>query len=205
MESSLRSCGKCHRSQADISLKRCAKCVNQWYCGRDCQRADWKTHKAICISPQQTDTQKPGQTTTYFNAVPNVVGDIFKSICPDDYLHHLSEKNAFGQLIDCYRMRVEDDYVFAGDTRGLYNDDDPLLDFRKFLGMAETRVGVLPGWWSVKKRRECEKRAVNSARWDCLYYAVQKQDVIEHYGDPTMPMRLRLLAEKIYCTKIAGT
>lgn len=198
-------CAKCHKSQADTPLKRCAKCLNQWYCGRDCQKADWKAHKAFCSSPQQSHTQNVPKATTNFDAMPKVVGDFFKGICPDDYLHKLSEKDAFRQLIDCYRMRVEDDYKFTGDTRGLYNGDDPLPDFQDFLDLAETRSGILPSWWSHAKRRKCERTAVDPEKWSDLNAAVEKPDITEHYGDPTMPMKLRLLAEKIYGKKIQGT
>lgn len=137
--------------------------------------------------------------------MPKTTADFFKLIHPDTDLHQLSEKDAFSQLIDCYRMRVEDDYNFAGDTRGLYNDENPLPDFRDFLDLAETRKAVLPRWWSAAKRRECEKAAVDRARWSCLYGAVEKQDVIEHYGDRLTPMKLRLLAEEVYGRKIEGT
>ena len=29
-------------------MKRCAKCKTRAYCSADCQRADWKLHKAEC-------------------------------------------------------------------------------------------------------------------------------------------------------------
>ena len=135
----------------------------------------------------------------------NAAGGFLKSICSDNYLHQFSEKDAFRQLIDCYRMRVEDDYVFSGDTRGLYNDDDPLTDFQDFLDLAEKRSGVLPSWWSPAKRRQCEKSGLGLQQWSDLSAAVEKQDIIEEYGDPTMPMKLRLLAEEIYGTRIRGT
>ena len=102
-------------------------------------------------------------------------------------------------------MRVEDDYTFAGDTRGLYNEDDPLPDFQEFLDMAEMKNGILPSWWSDGKRRECEERAVDARQWSDLNCAVEKRDIIKHYGDGSMPMKLRLLAEKIYGKKIEGT
>ncbi len=205
MECTQKTCGKCHSSQADPPLKRCAKCLNTWYCGRECQKADWKVHKAFCATSQQSNVQNNPKATTNFDAMPKVVGDFFRGICADDYLLHFSEKDAFRQLIDCYRLRVEDDYSFSGDTRGLCNGDDPLSDFQDFLDLAETRKGLLPSWWSDAKRRECEKRAVGTTEWSDLNAAVEKQDVIEHYGDPTMPMKLRLLAEKIYGEKIQGT
>ena len=204
MDSIQRACAKCNRTQADVSLKCCAKCQNQWYCSRDCQKVDWKCHKAFCGSSQQSNARNKPQATTNFDAMPKVAGDFFKNICQDNYLHQFSEKDTFRQLIDCYRMRVEDDYKFSGDTRGLYNGDDPLPDFQEFLNLAEARNGILPSWWSDAKRKACEKRAVGTAEWSDLNAAVEKQDVIEHYGDPTMPMKLRLLAEKIYRTKIQG-
>ena len=205
MDSTKKTCAKCHKTQADKPLKRCAKCQNQWYCNRDCQKADWKAHKAFCASSQQSNAQKTPQATTNFDAMPKVAGDFFKGICPDNYLHQFSEKDAFRQLVDCYRMRVEDDYTFAGDTRGLYNDDDPLAEFQEFLDLAETRSGILPSWWSDRKRRECEEKAMDTEEWSDLHAAVEKHDIIEHYGDNTMPMKLRLLAEKIYGKKIEGT
>ncbi|KAF9126515.1 hypothetical protein BGX30_015218, partial [Mortierella sp. GBA39] len=29
--------------------KRCAKCKNAWYCSKECQIANWTSHKVICI------------------------------------------------------------------------------------------------------------------------------------------------------------
>ena len=137
--------------------------------------------------------------------MPRVLGDFFKGFCSADYLHRFPEKSVFHQLIDCYRLRVEDDYMFAADTRGLYNGDDPLTDFQEFLDLAETRSGILPSWWSNLKRGECEEMAVGTKQWSDLNAAVEKQDIIDHYGDPSMPMKLRLLAERIYGRKIEGT
>lgn len=39
-------CGK--TSGGDIVIKKCGKCLNALYCGRDCQRADYKTHQKYC-------------------------------------------------------------------------------------------------------------------------------------------------------------
>lgn len=207
MDSTQKTCAKCHKTQADVPLplKRCAKCQNQWYCSRDCQKADWKAHKPFCASPQQSNAQNHPDSTTNSDAMPKIAGDFFKNICRNDYLHQFTEKDAFHQLIDCYRMRVEDDYVFAGDTRGLYNGDDPLADFQEFLDMAETKNGIMPSWWSDGKRRECEESAVDAEEWSDLNAAVEKRDVIKHYGDSLMLMKLRVLAEKIYGKKIEGT
>lgn len=205
MYTTQKTCAKCHKAPTNVALKRCAKCQDHWYCDRDCQEADWKLHKASCGSSQQSSAQIKPQASTRFNPMPNAAGGFLKSILSDNYLHQFSEKDAFRQLIDCYRMRIEDDYTFSGHTRGLYNDDDPLTDFQEFLDLAETRSGVLPGWWSRAKRRRCEESAVGLQQWSDLEAAVEKQDIVEEYGDPTMPMKLRLLADEIYGTRVRGT
>jgi hypothetical protein len=36
-------CGK-----ASVKCRSCGQCHRAWYCGRDCQRADWPRHKSAC-------------------------------------------------------------------------------------------------------------------------------------------------------------
>ena len=44
-----RLCGKCGVAQAHgASLFRCSACMAIYYCSKDCQHADWKTHKPAC-------------------------------------------------------------------------------------------------------------------------------------------------------------
>jgi splicing suppressor protein 51 len=40
--------------------------------------------------------------------------------------------------------------------------------------------------------------------WSSLSRAVEKSDIVEHYGDPTMPMQLRMLGEQVYGSGPAG-
>jgi hypothetical protein len=53
---------------------------------------------------------------------------------------------------DCYRMRVEDDYKFAGEARGLYNDENPLPDFQQFFGLPCTRRQAMQNKGSIHAR-----------------------------------------------------
>lgn len=115
-------------------------------------------------------------------------------------LYSLPENKAYTQLIDAYRLRVEDEYVFTGEVGSdtLYGSGRPIEDFRRFLNKAEKRSGLLPPWWSSTKRSACEKVAMDKNGWSCLAFAVEKSDIAEHYDDPIMPMQLRMLAEKVY-------
>ncbi|KAJ9628346.1 hypothetical protein H2204_009321 [Knufia peltigerae] len=45
------SCFYCGCIQQDInprSLLKCGRCKQAWYCGKECQKANWKNHKLIC-------------------------------------------------------------------------------------------------------------------------------------------------------------
>ncbi|GAD95501.1 hypothetical protein PMAA_027550 [Paecilomyces variotii No. 5] len=183
------------------TLKRCARCQATMYCSRECQKAHWKAaHKSQCV----------------WFAIRNHV-----------YLDSLPEDAAMEQLIDAYRLRVEDDYAFRGDAHGLLDmDDDPMADFEFFLDLAEEtedepgdvleememgemgemgeqdpgspkRPGILPKWWCWEKRLACEEKAMRDP-WSSVEIALDKNDVREHYKDNIMPMKLRMLAETVY-------
>jgi hypothetical protein len=72
-----------------------------------------------------------------------------------------SEQEPFEHLIDCYRMWVEDQYVFHGNIVGLYNGRHPSYNFQEFLKKAEN-AGILPAWWNGEKRSQCGRVARNS-------------------------------------------
>jgi splicing suppressor protein 51 len=93
---------------------------------------------------------------------------------------------------------VEDEYAFGGNGVGIYTGEDPFPEFKEFLDLTEKRAGLLPPWWSAGKRRECERIARGGHRWSDIICAVEKSDIQEHYGDNTMPMKLRVLREEIY-------
>ena len=107
------------------------------------------------------------------------------------------EAKAFEMIIDSYRLCVEDEYKFRGDARGLCGDMPPRPDFLRYLRKAEQKGGILPAWWSPDKKKECVEMAGNRASWSSLESPVEKSDATEHYGNPMMPMQLRMVAEQI--------
>ncbi|KAB5551435.1 hypothetical protein GE09DRAFT_172457, partial [Coniochaeta sp. 2T2.1] len=42
------ACQTCQKSPPEVTIKKCAKCSTTPYCSRDCQKADWKSHKKTC-------------------------------------------------------------------------------------------------------------------------------------------------------------
>lgn len=83
-----------------------------------------------------------------------------------------------------------------------------MSEFRKFLQLAEERDGLLPPWWCDARRRECEESAREGENiapgsedydsFECVY----DRGIIEAYEDWNMPMKLRLLAERVYGIKV---
>jgi hypothetical protein len=186
----------------------------------------------------------------------------------NSYLDSLStEEMAMDQLIDAYRLRVEDERMYCGRLRGRYTTNNPhddssqalqyaFQDFRDFLDLADSRLNnheddeisssspsssithdndtdtnsassptpssssststsikskqsILPRWWNAEKRAYCEQRALNPTAdqntWSNLLRPAGKDDILEHYQDQSMPMKLRMLAERVYGSDVMGS
>ncbi|KAG9276835.1 hypothetical protein AMEX_G9192 [Astyanax mexicanus] len=52
LEETFQFCTGCSKLPTDLpdpkALKRCIKCLNVYYCSKDCQRKDWSLHKKFC-------------------------------------------------------------------------------------------------------------------------------------------------------------
>jgi splicing suppressor protein 51 len=208
-------CAKCTKpGSSESPLQRCSRCKSTRYCSLECQKAHWKTHKKACLPASDVEahitgsenpkTAKPSSDSDWED-IPetdrrpsrNPRSSSTTSPLLTQHWTGLSEELSFFHIIDAYRLRVEDEYVFSGSTRGIYNQDPALPDFRRFLNKAEKRQGLLPGWWSNDKRRECEKLAKKRGAGAEIDGAVEASDVVERYGDPTILMFLRLFAERV--------
>ncbi|CAD6589338.1 MAG: hypothetical protein ASARMPREDX12_003735 [Alectoria sarmentosa] len=127
--------------------------------------------------------------------------NFYQTLVPDDFLHAYPEKDIYDMLDDSFFLRIADHYCFTdvGKARG-----GNMGKFQDFLDLAEERAGLLPPWWSARKRRECEKTARETERmapgsedYDTKDFVVDHA-LIHAYKDYNIPMKLRLLAEKIY-------
>ncbi|KAK3312848.1 putative MYND domain protein [Apodospora peruviana] len=106
------------------------------------------------------------------------------------WLHDRPEKGVFRLLIDAYRMRMENNYMFDGDVDvdSIYSGEgNGGVAFCRFLEKLCVAFGL--GGSSV---------ANPGGHWHSLQPCVEKADVIGHYGDPRFPMQLRMFAERVY-------
>lgn len=209
MASITETCAACHKDQEQLArpLKDCAKCRRVQYCSRDCQKADWKSHKKTCAVGTTRSSASP-QSRFYvdkpFNALQN-----------GTWLRDRPERDVYQLLSDVFRMRREDKYkyekfaergsVYAGGSAAseirnyrLFLDRVTEFDARK-----ATDKRLLPSWWSPEALAEC----VNVATTDSdamVAFAVEKHDIQEFYKQDDMPMQLRMLGEALDGTQIMG-
>lgn len=76
-------------------------------------------------------------------------------------------------LVDCYRMRVDDDYAWGGNVRGLYASEPITPDFLAFCKLAVAHRVVPAGW---------DWRSLLAAATGLLKFAFEKSDAKEKYG-----------------------
>ncbi|KAK3650491.1 Ankyrin repeat and MYND domain-containing protein 2 [Elasticomyces elasticus] len=104
-------------------------------------------------------------------------------------------------------MRQEDVYNLEGDTmRGTIYNQEPTSEpaFRSFLRKAKTIPSFLPPWWTDEKTEECVRFGLRDHSFS-LAAAQEKSDIQEKWADNQMPMKLRMLGEKVYGNTPGGT
>ena len=116
----------------------------------------------------------------------------------------LAEAAAYEWMVDCYRMRIDDDYSWGGGTlRGVYDPDNTLgsrvRDFLHFCKLAVARRALPPTWqWAAALRTAS----------GLIPYAFEKSDAQEKYGGENVfkammgGRSLRFTGEQIYGTGV---
>lgn len=202
-------CADCKKTamEANISkLRACARCVMAYYCNRERQIAHWKTHQNICFTriigvgrPLIAAHQSCDYASPRLRDIEKHVPNPFTKLHHGTYLHDRPEKDVYKLSIDSFRIRLADNLNLEGKAtpntiyKGASSSIGP---FRQYLVKAATRPDLLPYWWSSEKKKECEAFGESDA-WNDLRVPIDKEVLIDHYGDLRAPMQLRMLAEHI--------
>jgi mitochondrial splicing suppressor protein 51 len=210
------TCATCSRTRSidGRPLQYCAKCHETQYCSRECQKADWKSHKKVCggsaapASSTSAGSSSNHSTFTSSATTPDppkglsgFIDKPFHRLDSRTWLHDRPKNDVYKLLIDVYRLRMNDSSVFDRviDTDSIYGGaPHSQPSFRRFLRQVEGKPGLLPPWWSPEKATACENVGMNTNGWSSLAYAIEKKDVLKHYEDPSLPMQLRMFGEQVY-------
>lgn len=223
------ACVNCKKSPPQVTLKKCAKCSETWYCSRDCQKADWKSHKKTCgkETQQRGRTQQPSSSSTTPPGTPPAPPSASTALSPPKgldqpivkpftrldsgtWMHDRPEPDVYRLLIDAYRMRIEDEFTLDNEAvpDTLYGGaPNNFVGFQTFLSkIEEEHRPLLPAWWNAVKRVDCLEfgRAGGPDGWYSLGSAVTKDDIAQHYGDPRFPGQLRMFTEAVYGSTPGG-
>ncbi|CAD7947496.1 unnamed protein product [Amoebophrya sp. A25] len=219
-------CAACGADPAAASF-RCAECLTAdgaplvfSICDRECQKVFWRAHKATHRAAHASVNNSAGfgssgssscggEATSKIHGMNNP-GTTFGMPGRGDWSRGLTAKEVPEWFVDCYRMRVDDDYAWGGgNLHGLYashdcEDTDEMVmeilrDFLIFMKLAVLR-GVIPA--AGFDFRAC----VAEHGGKLLRYAFEKSDAQEKWGGENVFQSiiaggrpsLRVVAEQVY-------
>ncbi|OAA64851.1 Zinc finger, MYND-type [Cordyceps fumosorosea ARSEF 2679] len=214
------ACASCSKTAPEVKLKHCVRCPEIKYCGRVCQTAHWPIHRATCNSqtgarsasrPSASTPQQSSSSSAKLSPPKGLqqgIAQPFTRLDKGTWLHDRPRQDVFALLLDAYRLRIEDMYNHEGEAEAdsLYGGaPNGLVGFRRFLGrVTAARPALLPPWWDETAKKECEDLGMQAGGWHSLAAAVEKCDIVEHYGDGQFPMQLRMFAEAVYGSAPGG-
>ena len=182
--------------------KHCAKCQSVNYCGRDCQKKDWSTHKkdcAILAAARSKDQDVVEDLLTFRDYKGNnkvlstFINKPFTKLESETWLHGRPDKDVYKLLIDAWRLRksMELDILNVTEVIDLDPDvSDGLQPFEDYLDTAKAKGLLSPGWDDSQKAA-CITYGLDKAKWTTLHdlFLIPKK-FIEHYGSPRILLQL---------------
>jgi len=172
--------------------KQCSQCKSVFYCDEICQRKDWKEHRPFCKTIKKQLEEKKTKDEEGQSGRMRMLGR--------SWAVGLSQEKQREWLVDCYRMRLDDEYVCRGELRSgsLYKEgsmEDMMQDFLVFCRLAQSQ-GALPNPWDWGK--------FLATAATLIWFAFEKSDAKEKYGSEnyfnsmTGGRSLRFTGEFIY-------
>jgi MYND finger len=168
----------CRVCDAEDNVKRCSGCKCTFYCSVAHQKQDRKQHKAFCskvAAAVAVEEAKGAKPSAIRHRAMRVVMTPIRSSWSDG----MTPAKQREWLVDCYRLRVDNDYAIGGgNMHGLYAlDEDPQTvvdDFMVFCHLA-VEHWVIPLDWDWPAFLQCARTL--------LGYAFEESDVDKKWGD----------------------
>lgn len=206
------TCSYCkfHHEGQLVHLKVCPACLEVPYCSEECREAGRQSHEGDCSPYEEVRPWPPatqvGPDSDYYTQYP------FRALEHGTWLKRRSEKEIYACLVDTYRMRVYDQA----------RDDDGNIDPETDILFGQSRSQVLENFnlflariWELEIGRDNEARLLpqwlhdndhyrrsllcfaETDRFSCIHDSVNEEEIKSHYGDPTMPLQLKVFGEQL--------
>lgn len=205
--------GLCSICFIDSSLK-CSECLTVFYCCAEHQKLDWKKHKRNCKEIKSNLNINKEKVQKLLSEAGQEDTNVKYRLPPSAFWSQgLEKKKKYDWLVNCYRMRVEDDCFYGkGKKRGLYLTTAThqmrqckiaktwiTLDFLLFCKLASSKNVIPQLDWDWKKLLVSASRLLGAGEFT-------KENAIKLYGSENVfdinrgGRSLRYTAELVYCT-----
>ncbi|KAL1302359.1 hypothetical protein AAFC00_002763 [Neodothiora populina] len=196
LENTLKPCEKCQ--QVKFCSEKCeirateAGCFHTYCCPAYLQRH--QIRESLVCAQAAMDERRAQQASD--EALIDAKSENIRG-----WLTNLVQNDVFGVLIDSYRLRADDEFVFEKKRRGLYaggRNNKPIDDFKDFLNRAEqAKPKLLPHWLNYSRRLLCERKAEGCSSPQ-LMLKINERQINDTYFHKDWPIMMRTLASKIY-------
>lgn len=115
---------------------------------------------------------------------------------------NLSSSETYRRLIDVYRLRADDSYVYGGREMhwaSEYCGKKPIDYFKRYIRKLQV-AEMLPYWWNRNRTAECYKLAKDPDGDSFIGHSIDPYDIEERYNDNLMVDSMRAVAEDVYET-----
>ncbi|OAA37855.1 hypothetical protein NOR_06932 [Metarhizium rileyi] len=123
----------------------------------------------------------------------------FTALMEKAWIHDRPSEDTHRLLIDSYRLRLHDAFLFEGDTKPgtIYSGCvDSAANFVLYLQAAHGK-GLLPRWWTQDAFLQCREMGMADFHFHSLKQPLTQAMVVDYYQDATFPTQLRLFAEDV--------
>ncbi|KAJ7441149.1 hypothetical protein FB451DRAFT_1466631 [Mycena latifolia] len=191
-------CAILHCSEEGKS--QCARCKSVFYCGADCQKKDWPTHKRHCkranaTTPNMAPMSPYGYTFNVFSGRSIPLSSTVEFFSPSFGYVAASPALVYADLVNAYRLLR----LGAHDNATLVSCALQGIDFGEWMARV-TGSGILPEWWDAEVHTAGIEVYAREDAWGRLDRAVTRDEISASLAKCSEIMRLEMIVERIMNT-----